>query len=182
MAPTGRAYYVSGSDGSIIATLKAPAAATWGRFGSAVAGGPDLDGDDTPDVLIGAPTAGVDGERGVGQAFLYSGPEASPVATLSPKESEKGNEFGEGLTFLTGTQGSASPPLAIGAPGAGRVHLFSSDGSRTSVLDAPDATGRGTGQFGSPLATTDVSGDGEPDLVVGAKTGSPTDNFDTTTP
>lgn len=182
VAPSGRAYFVSGADGSIIATLAAPAAATWGRFGSAVASGPDLSGDDTPDVLIGAPTAGVDGERGVGQAFLYSGPEASPVATLSPKEREKGNEFGDGLTILKGAQGSNSPHFAVGAPGAGRVHLFSSDGSHTSVLDAPDATGRGTGQFGSPLATTDVSGDGEPDLIVGAKTGSPTDNFDTTTP
>jgi hypothetical protein len=41
-------------------------------FGHTMDGGQDVDGDGVPDVIVGAPTAAIDGER-VGAAYLFSG-------------------------------------------------------------------------------------------------------------
>jgi hypothetical protein len=72
---SGRAYLYSGLDGSLIRTLSHGGAGQAG-FGTAVAGGRDVDGDGTPDLLVGAPLedgAGAD----AGRAYLFSGSDGS---------------------------------------------------------------------------------------------------------
>jgi len=180
LAPDGRAYLVSGADGTVLDTLDSPPAAKWGHFGSAVAAGPDVNGDGTPDAIIGAPTAAVAGTRRVGQAVLLSGADRASIATLSPNEARRGTAFGDDLTIVEEGAGPSSARLVVGAPGAGRVHLFDTDGTHERALPTPDATGRDPGQFGGSLVDAELDGDGRSDLIVGAKTGSPTDNLGTT--
>src|SRR5207302_4060051 len=63
-----RAYVFSGRTGALLFTIASPAAPNAEKlpsFGYAVAGGQDVDGDGTPDFVIGAPNQnGLQGEIG----------------------------------------------------------------------------------------------------------------------
>ncbi|MGH7946943.1 MAG: FG-GAP-like repeat-containing protein [Opitutaceae bacterium] len=78
-ANQGQAYLLSGAGGRLLLTLDNPVPQADAAFGAAVAGAGDVNGDGAPDLLVGAPEQGAIGQ---GQAFIFSGADASLLRTL----------------------------------------------------------------------------------------------------
>jgi hypothetical protein len=157
---TGSVHLVSVA-GKVVGEIDGSVAGS--RFGAAVQAVPDVDGDGAQEILIGAPGAGSRGEE-PGSVFLYS--------LNGKREGEyRGQTAGEGFGQAVSVSSLDTERLviAIGAPfvgqGRGRVDILSTKGELVSRLE-----GRSAGdQFGSSLSGgLDASGDGRPDLLVGA--------------
>ncbi len=146
-------------------------------LGSSVASIGDLDGDDTPDFIVGAggdEATDVDGSgQGGAEAVVYSG------ATLTElfRFEDGFSEFGAAVTGLDDITGDNIPDFAIGSPrhgattpndvdGTGRVYIYNgADGTLLHTLDGEMPGDR----FGAALADAgDIDGDGAADLAVGA--------------
>lgn len=142
--------------------------------GSSVSSAGDVDGDGKDDILCGGPLGDEGGER-AGIAWLVVGP-TTGVSSLSAAEARF---VGESAGDRAGGQvasGLGSKVLAVGAAGDGYT-----EGSTKGLIYlwedrslAPDSAHVFEGEFegdaaGSSIAMNgDVSGDGVPDLVIGA--------------
>jgi hypothetical protein len=87
-------------------------------FGAALAGGVDLNGDGTPELVVSAPGASVASDGG-GAVFIYAGGPGttgalSPLLTLTGDVTERAG-FGQDLALVAGS-GGTPPTLVIGAP------------------------------------------------------------------
>jgi hypothetical protein len=156
-----------------------------GRYGWAIAGAGDLDGDGYADAVIGAPGewdgdfAG--GVRFVGKVHVFGGTSTglSERLVLESPAPEASGGFGSALVVSGDVNGDGFVDLAVAAPGeagggtggAGRVYLWSGGPSGiggepfarpVSPAPAVDA------EFGTSLAVTDLQGDGFADVLVGA--------------
>jgi hypothetical protein len=162
---TGAVYVYSGANFAVLFPLTGNTAGD--RFGAAVASAGDVDGDGTPDVLVGATGAG-----GTGKAYVYSGRSGALLRTMSGETS--GDLFGS-TVLSADLNGDGIPDLLVGAPGAlsgtGKVYAYSGeDGSPPLFQIAGTAAGAA---FGSAIAVADFTGDGRPDLAIGAPQASP---------
>jgi hypothetical protein len=122
----GRAYIVDGETGDIIDVLESPVPDSPGRFGDAVGGIGDQDGDGTPEIVVGASQENADGVNNAGVAYIHAIPE---------------------ISFVDGRDGESYNPDAA-SPGdndvpLGRFKLSSSD-SR-STLDNVTVSNEGSG-------------------------------------
>ena len=134
------------------------------RFGSALEGHLDLDGDGLGDYLVGAITAdGADPD--VGSVSVFEGIDLSPWAVWYGEET--GERFGAAIARLPDLSGDGSREVVVGAPRAG------GDDGRAYVLAAIDGSElfRVEGSPGSRLGTSvaragDFNDDGGYDLVV----------------
>lgn len=161
----GRAYVYSSKGGTLLWTFDGRTSGA--RLGSGLAGCGDLDGDGTPDAIVGAP--------GAARAYALSGTDGEILFELA---GESGKAFGTKGCGLEDIDGDGRPEVCIGEPGADRVHIYGADGKAHFVIDAPESA-RGGG-FGTALdgylavtcglERTKSSGDGAaaPLLVVGA--------------
>lgn len=177
----GGAFLYAGSDTTglrSVASWTASGAQADGEFGSAVAGGGDVNGDGYGDVLVGAPGQGGD-LAGAGAAFLFCGGPGGLEAT--PRWSTSGNQeqeqFGAAVAMAGDVNDDGYDDAAIGAPRfdndqaiEGGVFLF--HGARFGLW--PFASWRAEGdkadtRFGSAVGGGgDVNDDGAADLVAGA--------------
>ncbi len=153
----------------------------------------DLNGDGTPDVLIGAPYADrptiEDDETpqdAAGKVYLIydSGPGTpdtlSAAADLTFGVGDANSWFG--WSIATGDiDGDGLNDLAIGAPGAestvGAVHIWSGAQIQGGDIAAPTHTLLGVesgGRFGWSTHIADINGDGIGDLLIGAPYVNPT--------
>jgi len=174
----GGAYFTSAPQGGVVRVLSGSTFATlWSTpvapardgLGSSVAFVGDVDGDGYSDVLAGArqPFAG-----GVGYARLYSGANGSLLLQLTAAPLQRA--FGSSVAAAGDADCDGLPDLAIGAPDSstggtlsGVVRIYS--GASATVL------AEYVGAPGSRLGTCvrgggDISGEGWPDLVLGAPT------------
>ena len=109
------------------------------QFGSCVRGGPDLDGDRIPDILVGAPGhCGLPGSMGA--VFALSGANGEVLACIAGPRKRSENEpdeaFGEALDITADVNADGAVDLLIGCPrdpwldasSGGRVYILSGRG------------------------------------------------------
>jgi hypothetical protein len=166
LADVGTVYIFSGADGTLIRSLNPPSqggSQAGGRFGAAVANAGDVDRDGVSDVLIGAP--------GQGRAFVFSGATGALIFTLVSPVAERLPSFGFAVAGGKDLSHDGIPDFAVGAPLQdglrGAVYVF--NGSNGNVLRKLQAAPQAFAKFGSSIALIDdVTGDGRPDILVGA--------------
>jgi hypothetical protein len=141
-----------------------------GDYHAVVLGGHDLDGDGTPDLVVGSPLYdGSSTDRG--RVVVYSGATMSPIRFLSLNQSNAW--FGASLAWTDDYDSDGVPEIVVGAPYAtssgnqvGSVFVFSGGGVGT--IHTVHGT-QAFGGFGSAVAGGfDLSGDGVGDFAVGA--------------
>ena len=184
-----RIYILSGIDHSIIHIIEDPDDLSGYRFGYAVCGVGDLDGDGIEDVAIGAP-----GPAGVlplppnpldpqprpewGRVFAFSGATGGLILRLLPDVVLYPAVFGASIASLGDVNGDEISDIVVGAPlllsGFGSVWAYSGhDGSliweRLEPSPSPEDWGQEIASFGYYLADIDdLTGDGRRDLLVAA--------------
>ncbi len=158
----GRFFLISGASGRVLKRVRFGFAGD--ETGASLAVVSDLDGDERPEILVGAPGANND----TGLVYVISR-QRTPYLTISGDT--PGQRFGTGLCGIEDRNGDGTPDLVIGAPGTGTipgtVHLVSGlDGtSITTLISHPDEG------FGSTLdASQDFDGAGVADILIGAPT------------
>ncbi|MEM7201677.1 MAG: integrin alpha [Planctomycetota bacterium] len=167
---SGFARIFSGADGAPLRALAGQAAGD--RFGSAVAGLGDIDGDGFADYAIGAPMADTQAAGAdVGEVLLFSGRTGAVLRTLAG--SVAGDGFGTSVAGAGDIDGDGYDDVAIGVPGddnggtdAGAVVVCSGADGSTVLSAFGESAGDG---LGSAVASAgDVDGDCLPDVIVGA--------------
>ena len=167
----GRAYLYSGATGTLLQTFNYPGTMNSKLgFGEHVAGVPDVDGDGLMDVVVGADT--VQADQNVNESvYVFSSATGALIRELAPPSNFPYRAFGSDIAGVADLNGDGRGEVLVGERGgAGRAYVYSAvDGvllaTLTSIL--PDGvTGKGFGE--SVDASADVTGDGVPDLVVGA--------------
>ena len=164
---TGTTYVYSGASGRLIYQLDG---AESDLQGFAIADAGDVNGDGVSDILSGAPSSA--GHRGPGRLYLYSGKTGAPLHTFV---GESANDFfGFDAAGVGDVDRDGRPDILVSAAFAdgvgrdsGRAYVYS---GRTFELLRTLEAERAGDLFGSAVGSTaDVSGDGVPDLVVGAR-------------
>ena len=175
MFGSGQVYaYRGGPAGTMSSapTLVAAPAGGGGQFGSALAGGGDMDGDGLADVVIGASAA----HSGAGGAYVYLGRGAgigveAPIV-LGASGVAGGAQFGSAVSFAGDVNADGFGDLVIGASGAMNGNAFVYLGGAGGPRSLPDVTLAGehpNAGFGFAVAgAADVNSDGYDDVVVGA--------------
>jgi hypothetical protein len=149
-------------------------------FGWSIAGIGDINGDQIPDIAVGAP--GVRSSNGaiveqVGQAYILSGNDGTTLYELTG--TVPGECFGFSIIGTGDIDGDEVPDLAVGAPAvdlsdstafvsdnekSGKAYVFSGINGR--LLFELEGSPQGCA-FGYSLASGDVNSDGVPDIIVG---------------
>ncbi len=160
----GAAYVYSGRDGHLL--LKLTGEREGDQFGAAVAG---FSGPAGTLLIVGAPQGGPDHH---GRVYVYKSLKGEPAFTFDALPG--GQALGAMFLAVPGDlDGDGFPDVYASdfadsgnVPGAGRVYLHSGkDGHRLYTI-AGQTPGEGFGT--SPSVTSDIDGDGRPDLIVGA--------------
>jgi hypothetical protein len=164
----GAAYVYSALSGTLI--YEWHGVGDNGNFGFSVSGAGDVNGDGTPDVIIGAPNAKPFGLNNAGSAFVYSGADGTRLHrfdgvaddfTLGFSVSGAGDVDGDGSDDLI----VGVPHADINGPSSGTALVFSGatgsliwqwSGTATSDLFGFSVSGAG-----------DVDQDGYADLIIG---------------
>ncbi|HKE00893.1 MAG TPA: hypothetical protein VKE69_07785 [Planctomycetota bacterium] len=118
-----------------------------GEFGSAVAGGGDVNGDNVGDFIVGAPFDSANGLY-AGRAVVYSGASGAALFTLAG--SAAGEQFGSAVAILDDWNNDGRDEFAVGAPSASGPNGAAA--GKVVVYDGID---------GSPLVTLDGATAGE---------------------
>jgi hypothetical protein len=136
------------------------------RFGRAVSGGADVDGDGLPDVIVGGCNSAVPG-----RVRVFSGATGAIIHELTSTDPQE--QFGASVCILGDVDGDGHAEFAVGAPewsggpiAAGQIWVYSgADASLMYTLTGSSQADR----IGYCLAPAgDVDGDGAPDLIAGA--------------
>jgi hypothetical protein len=146
-------------------------------FGTTLATG-DWNGDGIPDLAVGAPAGQGTGSRAPGKVYLYLGGEAfGAAADAVLSAGEAGDAFGAAICMTDDINGDSLADLVVGAPysrkagaTAGRAYVWFGRhaGGPGRAPDAEIRLGTTNDLFGTAVATGDVNGDGQADLVIGS--------------
>ncbi len=164
----GRAYIYSGRTGLLIRAHNSPNPGFGGRFGTAVAGLPDINGDGYGDYIVGA----TDENGEAGRAYVYSGFSGTLIRTHNSPNSANFGHFGDAVAGIADLTGDGRGDYIIGAPDEnsqrGNVYVYSgSTGNLWRTHTSPNA--EIGGKFGFSVAgVPDDNADGRGDYVIGA--------------
>ncbi len=169
-----RPYTVSRIDAS-----EPQASGRWGeRVASASVAGRsgDLDGDGVTDLFVGQPRYSTPSTRNAGRAWAVSGRTGKVLYPIDPPEPQADAKLGFATATLGDVDGDGKSDVAVGTDaqtvgpnkGQGAAWVFSgADGKMLYRLDNPQP--QADARFGSRIASAgDVTGDGVPDIIVGA--------------
>ncbi|OZC01755.1 FG-GAP-like repeat-containing protein [Rubricoccus marinus] len=166
---TSRGHVYVFASGSLVRTIPAPSGADY--FGSTLTGVGDLNGDVVDDLVVGTPSANVGGAYEAGRAYAVSGATGEALYSLTSTDPDYGAQFGATAAPVRDLDGDGVGELAVGAPGAGRVTLFSGrTGTALKLLSGPYAgsLGTATDHFGSSIVEVTPAGGRTVRLAVGA--------------
>lgn len=158
--------YKGGSSGKVIAKLAGDDALD--KFGLALKGGCDLNGDGIKDLVVGAPFNTPAPERYQGGAvYVFFGPDFKESSRVKLPASLAHKGLGNAVS-CGDLNGDGIGDLVVGANG--KVLVYYGRSGFNPVTDAPDVTIRNSdSKFGSSLAVLgDLNGDGLNELVIGA--------------
>jgi hypothetical protein len=162
-ANDGRAYIFSGANGSVLDTLTSPSPRVGGRFSDAVSGAGDVNGDGTPDVIIGARD-----ENDIGSAYVFSGADRSLLQAFASTNPQNSGGFGFAVAGAGDVNNDGAADLIVGAnnenSGAGSAHVFF---GKPAGDDCIDGTGL-AGYFPFRGNANDAGGSGNHGTVRGA--------------
>ena len=168
---SGSVRVFSGSDGSVLLNVNGDSAGD--GFGRSVNSAGDVNGDRTPDLIVGAHGDDNNG-TGSGSIRVLSGSDGSVLHDFDGDDA--GDEFGRSVSGAGDVNGDGFADLIVGAwfandSGSARV-LSGIDGSVLYNFDGDNAGDT----FGvSVRGAGDVNGDGIDDLIVGARRGGAND-------
>jgi M6 family metalloprotease-like protein len=145
-------------------------------FGSSVAYAGDVNNDNTPDYIVGAPYNDAGGTN-AGRAYVFSGTNGNLLYTFTGDNSGfEGGDFGRNVGSAGDVNSDGFADVIVGAPTlrssdgriVGRVYVYS--GKDGAQLHSWTGAGQPSGRFGSSVAGgADFDSDGIPDLAVGDK-------------
>ncbi|MCC6321880.1 MAG: FG-GAP repeat protein [Phycisphaerales bacterium] len=173
----GRVHVFSGRDGSFIRLIYPPSSEYIARFGTAVAGLPDVDGDGRGDfVASNVYLRAWNGGHSRPHVWIFSGRTGAVLRELVSPASQGDSGFGESLAGLKDVDGDGRPDVVVGAKShdgsagerSGKVYVYSgATGRLLHTLDSPSA--RATGEFGAVVAEAgDLNNDGLSEIIVSA--------------
>lgn len=168
---SGAVYVYSGATGSPLGSFPdglIVGDADADRFGSSVAAAGDVDGDQVPDILIGAIGSGRIGSP-PGYAAIHSGADGSRIRRFDGFVSAA--SFGTSVAGIGNVVGDSTPDVLVGEPGAfgtysGNAYVF--DGATGSVAYSYTGEGARDNLGISVAAVGDATGDDVPDFAIGA--------------
>lgn len=163
-----RAYVFSGATGALLHTIISPTVDSLPSFGSAIAGGKDLNGDGTPDIAIGAPLQ----NKLTGAVYIFNG-DGTLQRTLRAAP-ETYSKFGSSVALSDDITGDRRPDILAGAPehtvnglaNAGEAFVFSGANGKLSKV-VTSAEPKAYAGFGYVLTTADFNGDQTLEKVIG---------------
>jgi len=184
----GRVYVFDGSNGTLLRDFISPRTGEMsGRFGGAVAGVPDVNGDGCWDVLVGAAYENPGSTR-AGQAYIFDGSSGLLLHTLVSPRRLTYELFGGAVAGIPDVNGDGRGDVVIGKygrygspPGGywyqGSAYVF--DGSGGMVLYTLSPPKLYNNEFGFSVAGFgDLNADGRGDVIVGARADSRAYIFD----
>ncbi|MCH8902133.1 MAG: FG-GAP repeat protein [Chloroflexi bacterium] len=169
----GRAYLFSGATGDLILTFDNPEPDAGIFFAWTVAMG-DVDGDGRAEIAVSATPGDASGGPSVGRAHVFSGATGELLDTFDNPNPEIYSQFGNSASFGD-YDGDGKADRALGNPFGdvdgvvtGEAPVLSGvTGGPIHILTAPDP--QAGAEFGYSVAMADIDGDGEAEVVVGAR-------------
>ncbi|HEX8385029.1 MAG TPA: FG-GAP-like repeat-containing protein [Rubricoccaceae bacterium] len=160
----GRVHVFDGGTGTLAFSVESPTPSTGGMFGLSVALCPDLDGDGTGDLVVGAgrESATVAEE---GRAYVFSGTTRALLHPLRSPNPTDGGWFGQNVVSVGDVDSDGVSDVAVGAigeshgaPSSGTVYVFSgASGLVVGQLASPaPETGGRLGIFAAPVVDVDA--------------------------
>lgn len=180
LSPLGAARLVGGQWDTL---HQFDGAATLDHLGSSVSSAGDVDGDGTPDLIVGAPDADPHGLANAGSAYIYSGATGALIWQFDGVAEE--HSLGTSVSGAGDVDGDSFDDVIVGAPEADPGGLSAAG----SAYVYSGATGALIWQFDGVAAfdflgwavsgAGDVDGDDFDDLIVGAIQAEPGDIVNT---